>query len=30
MAKTKEQFNIQRSQRSQSNKKGDNKWWIKL
>jgi hypothetical protein len=25
MAKTKEQFNIQRSQRSQSNKKGDNK-----
>jgi hypothetical protein len=28
MAKTKEQFNIQRSQRNQP-KKGENKWWIK-
>jgi len=29
MAKTKEQFNLQRSQRQQPSKKGENKWWIK-
>jgi hypothetical protein len=30
MAKTKEQFNIQRSQQQkQPSKKGENKWWIK-